>query len=760
MNNENRKIIFLFPLLIYLISALVGCTSSQERRILVVHSYEETYTAYPEFNRLIAKQFKKEGVNADIRTLYLDCESYKEETELKRMRYLLDSVSGDWRPEVILVNEDQATYSLLKCGDPLVKEVPVVFAGVNYPNWELLKQYPNATGFHDKIGFVQNAEMARKLFGDSVRLFTLLDSTFLDVQIRKDARKQLAGHRVTGFMDYPDIPSVEQYRLVREEGYIRFLSISIRSNRDKSEANLMWALNKNYRGQCYIQLKRDFTTINIGAICVSPSLTVINEGFECGEKLLGGYLTSLPVQVEEEVRAAVHILNGASSSDMPVTESKKEYLVDWNVMKQLGIKKEKIPANYKIVNIPFSKEYPYFYISSIVSLAGLLFAIVTCLLWLYLREQKRKKQALYALADEKETLALAIEGGTTYAWKLEDEFFVFEDAFWRSQGMSPRKLPFTDLGKFVHPGHWDSVKLSRRNLKEASKKIVQLRCDFSGRGYQWWEFRYTTNLLEGGGYKTAGLLLNIQEMKDREEELDAARLLAEKAELKQSFLANMSHEIRTPLNAIVGFSQLLNSDMPLEPEEKAEFIDLITKNSDLLLKLINDILDLSRIESGSMSFSYENLDLSKLMGDIFHTHQLMMPEGVELKIRVPHEPLIIRSDHFRLTQVCTNFINNAVKFTAKGYIEIGYELSADGKSILISVKDTGKGIPDDKKEKVFERFQKLDEFAQGTGLGLAICQSIVHTFHGSISLESEVGVGSMFTISLPYTPGLELEERT
>ena len=112
MNNENRKIIFLFPLLIYLISALVGCTSSQERRILVVHSYEETYTAYPEFNRLIAKQFKKEGVNADIRTLYLDCESYKEETELKRMRYLLDSVSGDWRPEVILVNEDQATYSM------------------------------------------------------------------------------------------------------------------------------------------------------------------------------------------------------------------------------------------------------------------------------------------------------------------------------------------------------------------------------------------------------------------------------------------------------------------------------------------------------------------------------------------------------------------------------------------------------------------------------------------------------------------------
>ena len=283
--------------------------------------------------------------------------------------------------------------------------------------------------------------------------------------------------------------------------------------------------------------------------------------------------------------------------------------------------------------------------------------------------------------------------------------------------------------------------------------MTQRRCNFNKKGYEWWEFRYAQNKNEKDSVsgdeavEVSGLCLNIQRIKDTENSLIAARRKAEESDrMKLVFLANMSHEIRTPLNAIVGFSQLLNSDMPLEPEEKAEFIDLITKNSDLLLKLINDILDLSRIESGSMSFSYENLDLSKLMGDIFHTHQLMMPEGVELKIRVPHEPLIIRSDHFRLTQVCTNFINNAVKFTAKGYIEIGYELSADGKSILISVKDTGKGIPDDKKEKVFERFQKLDEFAQGTGLGLAICQSIVHTFHGSISLESEVGVGSKLSL--------------
>ena len=341
---------------------------------------------------------------------------------------------------------------------------------------------------------------------------------------------------------------------------------------------------------------------------------------------------------------------------------------------------------------------------------------------------------------------------------------------WYKNMGEDENTPLSDIIGVYNKMHPDDRKrildfLYKARLGEVRDFKGEIRILHPGTEAQWNWVR--TNVVvnqyqpENGVIELISVNYDITELKETEAKLIDAKEKAETADrLKSAFLANMSHEIRTPLNAIVGFSQLLNSDMPLEPEEKAEFIDLITKNSDLLLKLINDILDLSRIESGSMSFSYENLDLSKLMGDIFHTHQLMMPEGVELKIRVPHEPLIIRSDHFRLTQVCTNFINNAVKFTAKGYIEIGYELSADGKSILISVKDTGKGIPDDKKEKVFERFQKLDEFAQGTGLGLAICQSIVHTFHGSISLESEVGVGSKFTISLPYTPGLELEERT
>lgn len=294
--------------LLLLLIGLSSCSPKEEHRILVIHSYEETYGGYPDYNEMISRQFEKKNIKADIRTLYLDCENYLEKQELERMFHLLDSVSVDWKPEVIIVNEDQATYSLLKCGAPLVKEVPVIFGGVNYPNWKLISQYPNVTGFHDKIDFKRNIAIAKKIFGNAISLFTVLDSTFLDNQIKQDAREQLRGSKVIGFID--SIKTVrtpkQELQIKLKEGYTHFLAVSARVS-GKNDVSLMWILNRNYRERCYIQLKRDFTTENFGNVCMNPCLTVINEGFGYGEKLIGGYLTTLPVQVEEEVNAAVSI---------------------------------------------------------------------------------------------------------------------------------------------------------------------------------------------------------------------------------------------------------------------------------------------------------------------------------------------------------------------------------------------------------------------------------------------------------------------
>ena len=728
---------------------LNSCSDREERRILIVHSYEESYVGYPDFNRLIDKEFRRNGVNADIRIVYLDCEAFQEEPELKYMYHLLDSVSDGWEPEVILVNDDQAAYSLFKCCHPLAKEIPVVFGGVNYPNWELLKEYPNVTGFHDRMDLMKNIRLGAKLFGEDVELFTVLDSTYIDRQIRADIENQLKDEKVTCMVGYSGTPREKRLYYPHKEGYARFSSLSVRIGKKQETANFIWTLSKYSIGMCYLQMKRDYTSVNIGNICASPSLTAINEAFGYNEKLLGGYVTTFPILAEEEVSAAIRILHGEKPSDIPVRESRKKYVVDWNVMQQRGISKESIPAECTIINIPFQEEYPVVWGIGVVLIIILLSTLFVWLFFLYRREQGRKRRALYELESEKETLALAIEGSDTFAWKLENDHFVFEKEFWISQKMSAKSLGFEELLSFMHPDHWDEVRGYWKNISKAGKVVSQVRCDFNEKGYQWWEFRYKTILLPGGGYKAAGLLLNIQAIKDREQELEEARLLAEKAELKQSFLANMSHEIRTPLNAIVGFSNILALDDGVSPEERLEYIGSINKNSDLLLKLINDILELSRIESGYMSFEYEKCFVSELVDSIYMTHQMLISEQLEFIKELDAVQVEVMVDKGRLTQVITNFLNNASKFTKTGYIKLGYRYLSESDRVAIYVEDTGRGIELSEQKMIFSRFYKQDEFSQGAGLGLSICQVIVEKLRGKIELWSEPGKGSRFTVVLP-----------
>lgn len=249
-----------------------------------------------------------------------------------------------------------------------------------------------------------------------------------------------------------------------------------------------------------------------------------------------------------------------------------------------------------------------------------------------------------------------------------------------------------------------------------------------------------------------------QELIIAKNKAEEARDLALKAERKESFFANMSHEIRTPLNAIVGFSNLLVSDEEVSKEEQGVFIKTINHNCDQLLKLVNDVLDLSRMESGKLSFSINQHNLTDLMDEIYTTHQMMMPEGIDFLKTYPEVPIITYTDKVRLKQVVTNFINNAKKFITTGYIKIGYKLNASDQTITLFVEDTGKGIPEEHQKKIFERFYKQDDFDQGTGLGLSICSVIAEKLGGRLTLTSEVGKGSYFAIIIPYNKELNTKQ--
>nr|WP_278623152.1 ATP-binding protein [Parabacteroides gordonii] len=244
------------------------------------------------------------------------------------------------------------------------------------------------------------------------------------------------------------------------------------------------------------------------------------------------------------------------------------------------------------------------------------------------------------------------------------------------------------------------------------------------------------------------LMNSLEQQKIVESELRVAKEKAEESDhLKSAFLANMSHEIRTPLNAIVGFSGLLATAENYE--ERDEYINIINNNNELLLQLINDILDLSKIEANTLEFVYSDIDINQLLCDIEQTSRLKAADGVQVSFveKLPH--CIIRTDKNRLSQVVTNFINNAIKFTKEGSIYFGYKHKEN--NLYFYVSDTGCGIDKDVKDSVFQRFVKLDSFAQGTGLGLSICQMIVHKLGGEIGVDSELGQGSTFWFTLPDT---------
>lgn len=241
---------------------------------------------------------------------------------------------------------------------------------------------------------------------------------------------------------------------------------------------------------------------------------------------------------------------------------------------------------------------------------------------------------------------------------------------------------------------------------------------------------------------------DITELKETELKLIEAKNKAENLDrLKSAFLANMSHEIRTPLNAIVGFSNLLvETD---EVEERMQYMSIVQENTELLLQLISDILDLSKMESGTFEFVKSDTDVNLLCSEIIRSLQMKVPENVELLFEDHLPECHVQADKNRLNQVISNFINNSLKFTSQGKISLGYYLQEDG-YLRFYVRDTGMGIPQDKVNTVFDRFVKLNTFIHGTGLGLSICKSLVEQMGGKIGVESTEGVGSCFWFTYPY----------
>ena len=730
---------------------------AETRRIALIHSFEPGYPPAAKALELLQREFSLLGLDCDVREYYLDCDRYMEEAENLRMAGFVDDLSA-WGAELIAVLDDQAAYALMACRHPLAHEIPVVFSGVNYPNISLLLQYPNITGYADTPDYLRTIRMIESIMGKS-RICLMNGQVFLDRKIWHALNEQCRGQ---GFAIVTSTEGAyfagSSYHRVRERETIS--PILKRQNIDvlldttkivrmTSDSiairHLMWL----GRGDNTLLLytKRDYTTKRVGMLFDNPTFQTINEGFGFADYLLGGYFTPLESQIRYMATGIKERLEGRMPRQQ-VTECAKQYVLNWHVLQKYGIPLESIPAEYTVMYIPFSERYRYPILIGSILGAVFVLTVIVLLSFSLLRERRRKREALRNLLYEHETLCLAIEGNSTYAWRLEGESVSCDSQFCELIHHRPGRLLLDEITPYIHP---DDLPAFRKNIAarhERTHHKGQYRCNFTGE-FQWWEFSYNTIHTPGHAPIIAGLLQNIQELKDHEQELIESRELAEQAELKQSFLNNMSHEIRTPLNAIVGFSDMLANEPEFSNEERQEFVDIINTNTKLLLKLVGDVLELSRIESGNLSFTFQRESVCRLLDDVYQTHSLLIRPPLQFLKDFPPEDVQVNVDPMRLTQVLTNFLNNANKFTKEGSIRLGYCCPSGMSEVHLYVEDTGIGIPHSEQKMIFERFYKRSEFSQGVGLGLSICVLIVEKMGGRIELQSEEGRGSRFTVVLP-----------
>ena len=475
----------------------------------------------------------------------------------------------------------------------------------------------------------------------------------------------------------------------------------------------------------------------------------------------GGYYISIQNFAKSIITILHKMINKESIPDDYINISRMAHLhLNYKHLQTHGIDPAIYPKNAIYYDQPptFFQKYKLAIIC--ISIIILLLIIITSLrIRLVIQKQRQRAKEHIAARNTEELnqkyrLILRASRTTVWVWDVANCKIDCDQESFASEKLIDARYSISEknLYECIHPDDRAKIRESYLQLINGSTDILhhEFRVWRKEQGiYDWLDCYAIAGHKDKDGKvrMLVGSSITITERKNMEAELREKEKVEEANRLKSAFLANMSHEIRTPLNAIVGFSNLILQGEVESEEEKQEFGQIITTNNELLLQLINDILDLSKIEAGKLEFTFSEIQVSEMLTQLAHTFKDRTKPGIELRCILPDKAYTIRSERNRLTQVITNFLTNACKFTFNGSITLGYEEVDNG--LRFYVTDTGKGISEENIPHVFERFAKFDSFIQGTGLGLSICDTIIQNLGGQIGVESTEGVGCTFWFILP-----------
>lgn len=756
-----KKLVLLLFLFLAVWPRLDAQSSSEENLILILHSlnFNETWTKQTYAS--IQEAFTPKGYRVRREALYTPMLKSMDDIE-KRKEQLITQYPS--RPRLIVCIGDPAWQICQTLFDKEWKDVPTLICysrqkmlkGLEYlikkdmetdenivPVEELTKGY-NLTFLRQPLYFKETIQLMLALQPNIKKIAFIYDNRYISMLSSRTLQSILR-------KDFPELQlDLLQTPRIPTETLLDSLSFY---NQETGIIYYSWFVMKQAKENNYLA---DNVQKIMNTFSNSPVYSVADMEAENGN-FAGGYYISTPAITAHIIKTMKEILQGKQPREIPTQIGGTPYaFLNYQHLVKRGISPDRFPKNAIYFQQPDSFFVTYkIHILSFLVIIILLISIAFLRFRLFVQKQKQRDRELIAAKKTEELyqkygLVLKASQLVVWSWDIQKRMIYCDNEFTTLPSLKNKsEYTFTvdEIFELTHPEDKERAQTAYRELIEGRSNILRIEMRINFPDLHWIESYAIIGSCDEH-HRPATLVGGsaiIDQRKKMEEEVREKEKAEEANRLKSAFLANMSHEIRTPLNAIVGFSNLIAETA--ESEEMAEFCRIIETNNELLLQLINDILDLSKIEAGQMDFIYSEVDVNLIFRTLEQIFKTRVKEGVKLYCEIPEKGYCIHSEKNRLTQVINNFMTNACKFTFEGSIRMGYKPIEGG--LYFYVKDTGKGIAKENLPHVFERFAKFDTFIQGTGLGLSICQTIIQTFKGEIGVESEEGKGSTFWFTIP-----------